>query len=91
MPDSEPNSILERLDMIAALLRELVAKERPPRLLRLKPAAAYLSISVGALRTLIQNGVIDVIKLNENGERVPWLVDVRSLDEFVEKGKVNHG
>ena len=82
--------MLKRLDAITALLRELVAKERPPRLLRLKPAAKYLSISVGALRSLIQKGAIEVIK-GENGEHAPWLVDVRSLDEFVEKTKATLG
>jgi hypothetical protein len=90
MPDFETNPMLERLDTIAALLCSLVAKEqsRPPRLLRLKPAAAYLSISVGALRTLIQNGQIEVIKLNENCERVPWLVDRADLDAWIQKSKV---
>jgi hypothetical protein len=87
MAEAENNPVLDKLDAITALLREIAAKERPPRLLRLKPAAAYLSISVGALRGLIQKGEIEVIKVSENGEHAPWLVDVRSLDEFIQRAK----
>jgi hypothetical protein len=88
MAEAENNPVLDKLDAITALLREIAAKERPPRLLRLKPAAAYLSVSVGALRGLIQKGEIELIKVNENREHVPWLVDVRSLDEFIQRNKV---
>jgi hypothetical protein len=56
------------------------------RLLRLKPASEYLSISPGALRGLCQRGEIPVIRLND-GERVPWLLDVRDLDGWVERSK----
>ena len=56
------------------------------RLLRLKPAAAYLSISAGALRSLIQRGELPVIKPSA-GQCVPWLVDVRDLDSWIERVK----
>jgi hypothetical protein len=88
MAESENSPILDRLDTIADLLRDIAAKERPPRLLRLKPAAAYLSISVGALRGLIQKGEIEVVKVSEHGEHAPWLVDVRTLDEFIQRNKI---
>jgi excisionase family DNA binding protein len=57
------------------------------RLLRLKPAAEYLSVSPGALRTLVQRGELPIIKLAENS-RGPWLLDVRDLDNWVERTKV---
>jgi excisionase family DNA binding protein len=56
------------------------------RLLRLKPAAAYLSISTAYLRRLIQRGELDVIRMDDGGH-APWLVDVRDLDEWVERTK----
>jgi hypothetical protein len=43
------------------------------RLLRLRPAAKYLSISPAVLRRLIQQGAIPHIQLAEHG---PWLVDI---------------
>jgi hypothetical protein len=58
------------------------------RLLRLKVAAEYLSLSPGSLRRIIQRGEIMVIRPTE-GERVPWLVDVRDLDVWVEKTKAS--
>ena len=57
------------------------------RLLRLKPASEYLSVSPGTLRSLIQRGELPVIKPRD-GERVPWLVDVVDLNEWIEKSKV---
>jgi hypothetical protein len=56
------------------------------RLLRLKAAAEYLSISPGALRGLCQRGEIPVIRLND-GLHVPWLLDARDLDSWVERSK----
>jgi hypothetical protein len=88
MPEFEANdAMLARLDKTTDLLAQLVAKVPSPRLLRLKPAAAYLSISVGALRTLIQNGQIEIVKVSENGQHVPWLVDIKTLDQFIERRK----
>jgi hypothetical protein len=48
------------------------------RLLRLKPAIEYLSVSPGTLRALCQRGEIPVIRLTENGH-APWLIDPRGL------------
>jgi excisionase family DNA binding protein len=56
-----------------------------PRLLRLKPAAEYLSVSAWTLRRLVQEGQIPVVKTHENA---PWLVDVKDLDAWVERAKV---
>ena len=57
------------------------------RLLRLKPAAAYLSISPGLLRALVQRGEIPVIKITESGH-APWLLDRHELDNWIERTKV---
>lgn len=54
------------------------------RLLRLKPAADYLSVSTWTLRRIIQEGELPIIKYGAN---VPWLLDVRDLDGWVEKHK----
>ena len=54
------------------------------RLLRLKEAAQYLSISPWKLRHIIQAGELPIIKCNENA---PWLLDVRDLDGWVERNK----
>lgn len=56
------------------------------RLLRLKPAAHYLSVSPGTLRGIIQRGQLCVVKLDDNG-RAPWLVDRADLDELIERRK----
>jgi excisionase family DNA binding protein len=57
------------------------------RLLRLKPAAEYLSVSPGTLRAIVQRGELPIIKLGNNG-RSPWLIDARDLDSWIEKSKV---
>ena len=64
------------------------AQNNPPskRLLRLKPAAAYLSVSTGYLRRLIQRGELEVIRMDDGGH-APWLVDVRDLDLWIERTK----
>jgi excisionase family DNA binding protein len=56
------------------------------RLLRLKPAAHYLSMSPGKLRGLIQAQEIPIVKYGENA---PWLIDVRDLDAWVERSKTS--
>jgi excisionase family DNA binding protein len=56
------------------------------RLLRLRPAAAYLSVSTAYLRRLIQRGELEVIRMDDGGH-APWLVDLRDLDEWVERTK----
>lgn len=54
------------------------------RLLRLKEAAQYLSLSPWKLRQIIQYGQLPIVKYNENA---PWLLDVHDLDGWVERNK----
>jgi excisionase family DNA binding protein len=56
------------------------------RLLRLRPASDYLSVSPATLRALCQRGEIPVIRLTENGH-APWLIDRADLDGWVERTK----
>jgi excisionase family DNA binding protein len=58
----------------------------PKRLLRLKPAAAYLSLSPGKLRAIVQKGELPVVKYGGN---VPWLLDVKDLDQWIDRHKEN--
>ena len=53
------------------------------RLLRLKPAAAYLSLSIWTLRAMIQRGELPAIQR----ENAPWLVDVEDLNRWIETNK----
>ena len=54
------------------------------RLLRLKEAADYLSVSPWKLRHIIQAGELPIVKCSDNA---PWLLDVRDLDGWVERNK----
>jgi hypothetical protein len=65
--------------------RRNVTKTQPitRRLLRLKPAADYVSMSTWTLRRLIQQGEIPVIQR----ENAPWLVDVEDLNGWIERSK----
>jgi excisionase family DNA binding protein len=54
------------------------------RLLRLKEAAVYVSLSPWKLRKLVQDGQLPIIKYGDN---VPWLLDVHDLDGWVERHK----
>ncbi len=54
------------------------------RLLRLREAAQYLSVSPWKLRHIIQSGELPIVKYKENA---PWLLDVRDLDGWVEHNK----
>lgn len=54
------------------------------RLLRLKPAAVYLSISCAAVRRLVQRGELAIVRLTDHG---PWLLDVRDLDAWIDRKK----
>ena len=58
------------------------------RLLRLKPAADYVSLSYWTLRRMIQEGELPVV---QTGANAPWLVDVRDLDFWIEKNKTRLG
>jgi excisionase family DNA binding protein len=54
------------------------------RLLRLRDAAQYVSLSPWKLRRLVQDGQLPIVKYGENA---PWLLDVRDLDSWVEQHK----
>ena len=54
------------------------------RLLRLREAAQYLSLSPWKLRIIVQSGQLPIVKYGENA---PWLLDVRDLDGWVERNK----
>ena len=89
MPATANNAaLIERLDVLAGLLRQLVAREQPKprRLLRVTEAAHYLHISRGQLRGLIQRGEIPVVKQSD-GNHVPWLIDVKDCDAWIERSK----
>ena len=59
-------------------------QQNPKRLLRLKEASRYLSISPGKLGSVVQKGEIPIVKY---GEYSPWLLDIRDLDAWVEHHK----
>jgi excisionase family DNA binding protein len=54
------------------------------RLLRIKQASEYLSLSPWKLRQLIQCGKLPVVQDTDGS---PFLLDVRDLDGFVERSK----
>jgi excisionase family DNA binding protein len=54
------------------------------RLLRVREAASYLSISPWKLRRLIQCGLLPVVQDSEGGA---WRVDIRDLDSFIDRNK----
>jgi hypothetical protein len=56
------------------------------RLLRLRPASEYLSISPAKLRQIVQREGLPVIRLEESGH-APWLLDVHDLDAWVDRTK----
>jgi excisionase family DNA binding protein len=51
------------------------------RLLRVKRAAEYLSLSPALVRKLVQDGVLPVVIIGEG--QVPWLIDVHDLDRWI--------
>jgi len=66
-----------RLDRIIDLLSKLVSQERPSprRLLRLKEAAGYMSVSPWKLGGLIECGEIPIVKSGD-GSGGAWLLDI---------------
>jgi excisionase family DNA binding protein len=54
------------------------------RLLRVRDAAQYLSVSPWKLRRLVQDGRLPVVQAGEGGA---WRIDVRDLDTFIEQNK----
>ena len=63
---------------------------KPPigarRLIRLREAAQYLSLSTWKLRSVIQSGELPIVKYNDNA---PWLLDMRDLDGWIDRHKEN--
>jgi hypothetical protein len=57
------------------------------RVLRVDAAAQYLSTSTHRIRDLVQRGELALVRLSENDERAPWLIDTRDLDDLVERRK----
>jgi excisionase family DNA binding protein len=88
MSEGARNAIEGKLDEIICLLGKLASKDRPKprRLLRVAEAAEYLHISPSTLRGIIQRGELPIVKLGEN-DHSPWLLDVRDLDEWVNRTK----
>jgi excisionase family DNA binding protein len=58
------------------------------RLLRLRDAAKYLSVSTKALRKLVIRGELPHIQLGRGNS--PFLIDTRDLDRFVESQKTRN-
>ena len=54
------------------------------RLVRTRQAAEYLCMSEWKLRRLIQDGLLPYL---HDGEGAPFLLDIRDLDEYIEKNK----
>jgi hypothetical protein len=67
-------------------MRKTVAMAK--RALRIRDAANYLSVSPRRVRSLVQKGALQLIKLDEESQHSPWLIDIRDLDNLVEKSKV---
>ena len=59
----------------------------PKRLLTIKEAAQYLSLSVYSVREMIWGGVLPYIK-REGGRK--YLLDIRDLDAFIDSQKASH-
>jgi excisionase family DNA binding protein len=55
------------------------------RLMRLKAAADYVSLSPWKLRKLIQDGLLPAVITTEGA---PWLVDRVDLDKWIELHKI---
>jgi excisionase family DNA binding protein len=54
------------------------------RLLRVREAAQYLSVSPWKLRRLVQDGLLPIV---QDSEGAAWRIDVRDLDGFIERNK----
>ena len=85
-------TIEDKLDQVIVLLGKLVSQERtnrrPSRLMRLKDAASYICVSPWKMRGLVQSGEIPVVKNNDGASGGVWLLDVRDLDEWIDRTKV---
>lgn len=59
----------------------------PKRLLTIKEAAQYLSLSVYSVREMIWGGALPYIK-REGGRK--YLLDIRDLDAFIDSQKASY-
>lgn len=82
-------TIVEKLDQVIVLLGKLVSQNHatPRRLMRLKEAASYMSVSPWKLRGLIQGGEIPIVRSGDSAGGV-WLLDLRDLDEWISRTKM---
>lgn len=89
MPEAENNAVIDKLDEIAGLLRDVLKAQAQPRrrLVRLRSAAAYYSVSVGTIRTLIQKGALPIVKIHDGNRHTPHLIDLDDLDELIQRSK----
>lgn len=55
------------------------------RLLKLKDAAHYLSLSTRKVRDLVHAGELPVVRFTENSA---WLIDIHDLDALIDRHKV---
>lgn len=72
--------------MAAASAREFDPKSlKKPcrRLLKVKDAAYYLSLSSGKVRDLIRQGELPTVRFGET----TWLIDISDLDELINRYK----
>jgi excisionase family DNA binding protein len=60
-------------------------KKQAPRLLKVKEAAQYLSISTWKIRRLIGDRQLPYLQFEAYG---PFLLDVADLDAFIEANKI---
>ena len=66
-------------------MTEARTADRARRLLKVKQAAEYLSVSTRTLRGLVHSQQLRIVKLWDRG---PWLFDVKDLDQFIESRKL---
>lgn len=70
-----------RTDQVTVLSASAISRRR---LMRIKEASTYLSLSPWKLRQLVQSGKLPVVQDTEGS---PFLLDVRDLDGYVERSK----
>jgi excisionase family DNA binding protein len=57
------------------------------RLLRIKAAAEYIGLSPFVVRQLVQRGELKAVVMQGHS---PWLIDLRDLDDWIERNKVSY-
>lgn len=86
MAQLENDVIAEVRELVSHATRRVkTAAEISPRLLDLADAARYLSMGDKALRALIQRGGLPYVQTIAG--RSPYLLDIRDLDQWIEKSK----